>query len=66
MCEFCTQHGEGKNWYLEMKNYADELFHAELSADEKAIVQANTRYEWNQRFWKYLRDASRHRASPPA
>jgi ferredoxin len=52
MCEFCTQHGEGKVWYLEMKNYAEELFHAELSAAEKEIVQANTRYEWNQRFWK--------------
>lgn len=30
MCEFCTEHGEGKKWYLEMKNYADELLHYEL------------------------------------
>jgi ferredoxin len=66
MCEFCTQHGEGKVWYLEMKNYADELFHAELSTDEKAIVQANTRYEWNQRFWKtFVMPAITGQAHPP-
>jgi NAD-dependent dihydropyrimidine dehydrogenase PreA subunit len=25
MCEFCTKHGEGKKWYLEAKNYSDDL-----------------------------------------
>ena len=25
MCEFCTEHGEGKAWYLTMKNYSQEL-----------------------------------------
>ncbi len=25
MCEFCLQHGEGKKWYLEAKNYAEDL-----------------------------------------
>jgi ferredoxin len=25
MCEFCTQHGEGKKWYLQMDNYSQEL-----------------------------------------
>lgn len=25
MCEFCTQHGEGKKWYLTMENYSQEL-----------------------------------------
>lgn len=29
MCEFCAQHGEGKEWYLNMRNYGQEL----LSAD---------------------------------
>ena len=52
MCEFCTKHGEGKKWYLEMKNYADELFHEELSSDQKEITGANTRYEWNNHFWE--------------
>ena len=26
MCEFCIQHGEGKKWYLNMRNYSRELF----------------------------------------
>lgn len=25
MCEFCTQHGEGKKWYLRAENYSFEL-----------------------------------------
>ncbi len=25
MCEFCAEHGEGKRWYLSMKNYSREL-----------------------------------------
>ena len=25
MCEFCVQHGEGKKWYLQTKNFAEEL-----------------------------------------
>jgi Pyruvate/2-oxoacid:ferredoxin oxidoreductase delta subunit len=25
MCEFCVQHGEGKKWYLQTKNYSDDL-----------------------------------------
>ena len=25
MCEFCHQHGEGQKWYLQAKNYADDL-----------------------------------------
>ena len=52
MCEFCTKHGEGKQWYLQMKNYAEELLHAELSADQQAIVNASTRLEWHNRFWE--------------
>jgi ferredoxin len=52
MCEFCTEHGEGKKWYLEMKNYADELLYEELSAAQRGVVQATTRYEWQDRFWQ--------------
>ncbi len=26
MCEFCSQHGEGKKWYLTMRNYSRELW----------------------------------------
>lgn len=25
MCEFCVRHGEGKKWYLQAKNYSDDL-----------------------------------------
>ena len=25
MCEFCVKHGDGKRWYLEAANYADDL-----------------------------------------
>jgi Pyruvate/2-oxoacid:ferredoxin oxidoreductase delta subunit len=25
MCEFCLKHGEGKTWYLQAKNYSDDL-----------------------------------------
>lgn len=25
MCEFCHQHGEGRKWYLEAKNYSEDL-----------------------------------------
>lgn len=50
MCEFCTKHGEGKKWYLEMKNCAEELVHAELSARQKEASRAGTRAEWLGRF----------------
>ncbi len=32
MCEFCTEHDEGKKWYLLSKNYSDEMLHETLSA----------------------------------
>jgi ferredoxin len=54
MCEFCTKHGEGKKWYLQMKNYADELLHEELSSAQKDIVGATTRFEWNNRYWENM------------
>jgi Pyruvate/2-oxoacid:ferredoxin oxidoreductase delta subunit len=25
MCEFCLKHGEGEKWYLQAKNYADDM-----------------------------------------
>ncbi len=52
MCEFCTEHGEGKKWYLQMKNYAHELLHEELTSTQKGIVGATTRFEWNNLFWE--------------
>jgi ferredoxin len=54
VCEFCTEHGEGKKWYLQMKNYADELLHQELSSAQKDVVGATTRFEWNNRYWENM------------
>jgi len=47
------QHGEGKQWYLQMKNYSDELLHAQLSPEHKLAVQFNTRREWIDHFIKW-------------
>lgn len=52
MCEFCTEHGEGKKWYLQMKNYAKELLHEDLSASEKEATGVENRYAWTNRFWE--------------
>jgi ferredoxin len=50
MCEFCTEHGEGRKWYLQMENYSEELLHEELSREQAKIVAAPTRLDWNRRF----------------
>ncbi len=52
MCEYCTEHGEGKKWYLEMKNYSDELLHQELSSRQKEIAEASSRIETRLRFFE--------------
>lgn len=52
MCEFCTEHGEGKQWYLQMKNYSKELLYEQLSSTQKDLVGAATRFEWNNLFWE--------------
>ena len=52
MCEFCTAHGEDQKWYLEMKNYAEELLHEELSSAQEEMVNASTRLEWTRRFFE--------------
>ena len=58
MCRFCTEHGEGKKWYLDIKNYADELLYEELSSDEKEIVGVTTRVEYlNDLFENFIMPA---------
>jgi ferredoxin len=52
VCEFCNKHGEGKKWYLQMKNYAEELLHQELSSEQKDIAGTATRLEWCLQFWR--------------
>lgn len=57
MCEFCLEHGEGKKWYLNIKNYSDELLYEELSSTQKEVVEVNTRVE-------YLNDLFRNFVMP--
>jgi len=49
MCEFCTEHGEGKKWYLQMKNYSEILLNEELTSDQKSIAGVNSRPEFIER-----------------
>jgi ferredoxin len=51
MCEFCTEHGEGKKWYLQMKNYQEELLHTELDRLQKGLGRVQNRLEWNLRMF---------------
>ena len=43
MCEFCTKHGEGKKWYLQMRNYSREWLKAPLTPDEEPFLESRTR-----------------------
>jgi hypothetical protein len=52
LCEYCTKHGEGKKWYLQMKDYSDELLHQPLSSVQKDLAMATDRVEWILRFWE--------------
>jgi Pyruvate/2-oxoacid:ferredoxin oxidoreductase delta subunit len=52
MCEFCIQHGEGKQWYLAMKNYSQELMHAPLTSLQKQATGFDTRLGWMDYFLK--------------
>jgi ferredoxin len=52
VCEFCIRHGEGKKWYLQMKNYAKELLMEELTQEQREASRCETRLEWNLRFFK--------------
>ena len=52
MCEFCVKHGEGKKWYLQMKNYSDILLHETLDRHQQDIAQVTTRTESLSNFFE--------------
>jgi Pyruvate/2-oxoacid:ferredoxin oxidoreductase delta subunit len=54
MCEFCHEHGEGKKWYLEARNYSQDLLHSELSPERQADVGVRNRAEYLARFKEYF------------
>lgn len=39
MCQFCVEHGEGKKWYLQAKNYSLELFNEERKRFTKEFFE---------------------------
>lgn len=53
MCEFCHKHGEGKKWYLNARNYADDLlsdlrrrrFIADFFSHPERVAKAMRRLE---------------------
>jgi NAD-dependent dihydropyrimidine dehydrogenase PreA subunit len=45
MCEFCTQHGEGQKWYLNMENYSRDL----LEQDNRREYMADFLNKFEQR-----------------
>jgi ferredoxin len=45
MCEFCTEHGEGKKWYENIRNYTEEVFH-QVNSKEKLKAFLNTLYHF--------------------
>ena len=43
MCEFCTQHGEGKKWYENITNYTEELFY-QVNSEKNLSAFLNNLY----------------------
>ncbi len=52
MCQFCIQHGEGKIWYDNMKNYSLEIFSQVSSRGKYTRTLKNFRK--NIAFWPFL------------
>ena len=46
MCEFCHLHGEGRTWYLQMKNYSEALLHERLPEELRALSGGATRHSY--------------------
>ncbi len=53
MCEFCLKHGEGQKWYLQAKNYSEDLLSdvrrqkmiKNFAADDKSVSKTMDRLE---------------------
>jgi ferredoxin len=61
MCEFCTQHGEGKVWYLEARNHSRETMHrlgveerhqSHSGSFEDSIIRLYTLYDKLSPLWR--------------
>jgi Pyruvate/2-oxoacid:ferredoxin oxidoreductase delta subunit len=67
MCEFCLKHGEGEKWYLQAKNYSDDLLSdvrrrrfvaefADLEKTQKSLARSARGLERLSRAPKLIRD----------
>jgi len=50
MCEFCIKHGEGKKWYLNVKNYSQDL----MSDIQRRKMSKNFFYDVDKQYRKYF------------
>jgi len=63
MCEFCVKHGEGKRWYLQAKNYSDDLlsdvrrqrFIEEFLSNPEALARETRRIDRLKKAPKFIR-----------
>jgi Pyruvate/2-oxoacid:ferredoxin oxidoreductase delta subunit len=63
MCDFCHKHGEGKKWYLEAKNYSEDLlsdlrrrkFIAEFVSDSGKLTDSAKKLEDLERLPSVIR-----------
>ena len=58
MCEFCHKHGEGKKWYLQAKNYSEDLM-GDLNRRREILVEFFSRPERHFRGVKLLENLER-------
>ncbi len=70
MCEFCHKHGEGKKWYLQAKNYSDDLlndrrrrFIAEFFTHSDRMTEAAQSFERLDRAPRLIREMIRRRVT---
>ena len=60
MCEFCTQHGEGKKWYLTMENYSKDL----LNQNKRRKYAAKFLNRFDKRMPPNIKNLDRIRKTP--
>jgi ferredoxin len=63
MCEFCHKHGEGEKWYLQAKNYSDDLLHdmkrrsfvENLGPNLRALMKEDEKFEQIQKMPAFVK-----------
>jgi hypothetical protein len=68
MCEFCLKHGEGKKWYLQAKNYSDDLlsdvrrrrFIEEFASAPEALARDAQRMDRLKKAPRFIRSIITH------